>query len=405
MLKRALLIDKLELKLFMNALFVLFETESIEGNHLNTLLQEFSITSNKVDNLLASYILQATIANKFLTVENLVIPNNVVKEIRTIKSNSQSIIVKEELRSFLQAILVTSDEAISGSNYDLNHLILPTTIEAATIMTTSLIVSATLSSKIITEDSIIIVLDEVLTPYLFQGLYSEEAYIMQEELANLLLALTVGMGISDPMHLSFETIILPTTTLQKQALLNSIILRATISERVLRQEKVSIEVSSANIFTEYHYKNNQVGILSGTEILNIIRGIELLNPEQGNFDNLILDVGDIIAMENKIEVLEAISKSDVYRSIISRTLSEEISFSGIKTQAYQMFLSSQAMATIIIDGNAVSYQYAHALLPGKYVIKYPAFEVDLYTSFELITSFGRVFMAEDILALQHTLQF
>ena len=164
-------------------------------------------------------------------------------------------------------------------------------------------------------------------------------------------------------------------------------------------------MSSANIFTEYHYKNNQVGILSGTEILNIIRGIELLNPEQGNFDNLILDVGDIIAMENKIEVLEAISKSDVYRSIISRTLSEEISFSGIKTQAYQMFLSSQAMATIIIDGNAVSYQYAHALLPGKYVIKYPAFEVDLYTSFELITSFGRVFMAEDILALQHTLQF
>ena len=403
--KEGTLIDKLELKLFMNALFVLFETESIEVNHLNTLLQEFSITSNKVESLLASYILQATIANKFLTVENLVIPNNVVKEITTIKSSFQSIIVKEELRSFLQAILVTSDEAISGSNYDLNHLILPTTIEAATIMTTSLIVSATLSSKIITEDSIIIVLDEVLTPYLFQGLYSEEAYIMQEELANLLLALTVGMGISDPMHLSFETIILPTTTLQKQALLNSIILRATISERVLRQEKVSIEVSSANIFTEYHYKNNQVGILSGTEILNIIRGIELLNPEQGNFDNLILDVGDIIAMENKIEVLEAISKSDVYRSIISRTLSEEISFSGMKTQAYQMFLSSQAMATIIIDGNAVSYQYAPALLPGKYVIKYPAFEVDLYTSFELITSFGRVFMAEDILALQHTLQF
>lgn len=398
------MLEEMELTAFIKSLFVLFETNTIEMSQIENLLQDFSLNETKVDQVLLSSILQATISNKFLSVESLVIPNNVENEIMSIKNELQTIIAKEELNAFLKAVLVTSNGSISGSNYDFSQLVLPTTIVDANTMTTSLILSATLTEKIMTVESSILVVDELLVPYVFQGTYSDHFYILQSELSNLLIALTVGMNISDPMNLSFEDVSIPTTERQKNALIGSTILRATISEKVLKQDRVVIEQSSDNIYTQYHYQYTSIGILSGQEILSIIRGIELLNPEQGNFDNLVLDVGDIIRMDNKEEVLEAISKSDIYRSIISQTLAEEISFAGRNTQAYQMFLTDQATAQIIVEGNPVIYHYSDALILGKYVINYPSEQVEVYTSFYLESSFAPIFGVEDILALQYTLQ-
>ncbi|MDE5546223.1 MAG: hypothetical protein K2I88_02040, partial [Anaeroplasmataceae bacterium] len=242
------------------------------------------------------------------------------------------------------------------------------------------------------------IIDELKDFYTYQNQASSEQYIVQGELSNLLLALTVGIGLNDPTNLSFTDIAIPTTEEAKQALVNSEIIRTTISQKVLDQDTVSIDQDSANLDTSKHYNEYSVGILSKVEILNIIRGIELLNPDNGSFDHLVLDVGQILAMPNKEIVLEAISESDVYLYIISQTLGED---KGAGVKAYQWFTTTSR--TVNIDGVEYEYQ-SNDYMPGRYNINYPTVSKEVYTSFRLLKNSKIICDKIDILALQYTMQ-
>ncbi|MDE6660573.1 MAG: hypothetical protein K2J93_01965, partial [Anaeroplasmataceae bacterium] len=370
--------------------------EYISIFNLNSELTNIEITSAKVEKILESEILELTISDKFVGIEDLVIPSIVVHEVETLRNEEKEQIGKEELKAFFNALLATSG-TIHANSFELNHINLPTTKEDADIMTGSLIVAATLSSKIMTNSSAVCVIDEKKVSYTYQSLTSEDQYIEQEELSSLLLALTVGVGLNDPTNLSFNEIAIPTTDEKKQALTNSEIIRATISQKVLNQDAVSIDKYSSNLDISRHYNRNSVGILSKTEILNIIKGLELLNPTNGSFDNLVLDVREILMMPNKETVLRAISESDVYLYIISKTLGED---QGYGFKSYQIFTTTES--TAIIDG--IDYIYQPSLYPGRYTINYPSTPKEVYSSFNLTEASAYICESIDILALQNTMQ-
>ncbi|MDE6656237.1 MAG: hypothetical protein K2J85_04515, partial [Anaeroplasmataceae bacterium] len=384
------LIYKTELHNLLLAMFVLLNTERIELLNLNTDLSTIVLTASMMNTVLESQVLQLTLSEKFVGIEDLVIPSIVTTTVETIKNEIKYQIDKQEFKAFFDAIFATSG-SINASAFELNHITLPTTKATSDLMTNSIIVSATLSNKIMSDTSSVCVIDEKKTSYIYQEKTSSEQYIEQEELSNLLLAFTVGMGLDDPNNLGIDDIAVPKTDSAKQAIVESEIIRATISEKVLNQDSVSIELKSTNLSIR-HLNKESVGVLSATEILNIIRGIELLNPDDGSFDNLILDVGQIIAMENKEEVLEAIAQSDVYRYIISCTLG--------RNDAYKFFLTDTE--TVMINGELYTYQAS--ILPKRYNINYPTIMVEVYTSFKLDRDNAYVCRKNDILALQYTNQ-
>ncbi len=398
-----LMIKQGELKSLFNAMFVLFETDTILINELGSAFESFGLSKDKMRSLLKSTILQATLSKNFLNVQELIVPDNTIEDIITVKDEREKRIAELELEAFFNAIFVTTNSEISGTNFNIDQMVLPTTYEEASLMTSSLIVSATLSDKIMVEDSIVIIPDEVMVKYELLLSSSTESYILQQELTNLILALTNGMGKTSISNLSFDNIVIPKQMASKQALVESLIIRATISKKILNQDTVYIEKEAISLDKSKHYQGREIGILSGEEILNIIRGIELLNPNNDEtFDNLVLDVGDIIRMNNKAEVLDAIANSDIYRAIISRTLGEPYNLPVFgETKAYQMFVTTSSTADIMVDGVMQTYVYAPAIHSNYYVIQYPEEKTEVYTSFTLEEDREFVCAKRDILALQH----
>ncbi|MCM1131294.1 MAG: hypothetical protein NC310_00960 [Roseburia sp.] len=392
------LIQQNELNNLLVAMFVVLDQDKLELLNLNSNLENIELTDLKVNSILKSEILQLAISEKFITVDDLVIPRVVIKEVLTLQNEIKEKIDANELSSFFDALFSTTDGSISTNGFGLHNLCLPTTLIDANIMTKSIIVSATLSSKIMAEDSVLCVIDEMNTTYEYQGLTTSEKYINQEELSNLLIALTVGMGLNDSTNLSLNDISVPIEETQKEALINSEIIRAMISQKVLDQEGVGIASTSTHLDRSRHYHTERVGILSKTEIRNIITGIQLLNPDNGSFDNLVLDVGQILKMANKEIVLKTISDSDVYTYIISRTLGKNQTG---EIKGYQLFTTS--FNTAIIENVEYTYQ-ASKLLPGIFNINYPTTVTNIFTSFHLANDSDFVLKAIDILALQNTIQ-
>ncbi|MDE5546250.1 MAG: hypothetical protein K2I88_02175 [Anaeroplasmataceae bacterium] len=136
------LIDKTEMQCLLSALFVLFDTDRLEMLNLNSNLGKLELTSSKVDTILESRILQLTLSEKFVAVQDLVIPHIVVRPIDTLKNEVKDQIEKIELKAFFDAIFATTEDSINASQFELSHLTLPKTKEESDKMTKSIIVSA-----------------------------------------------------------------------------------------------------------------------------------------------------------------------------------------------------------------------------------------------------------------------
>ena len=216
------------------------------------------------------------------------------------------------------------------------------------------------------------------------------------------------MGKTNPTQLSFDDIAIPTETAARQALVDSLIIRTTISEKVLNQTTVKLSLNNLSLDTTKHLNQASVGILSAEEINRIIVGLELLSPGNSSFDNLTLDIGQIINLENSGEVLEAIAQSEVYRSIISDTLGQNATLAGTSTRVYQLFCSNMASHQVKVEGTDEMYFYdLHTIevfgVPNSgYVIKYPTTTERVYINFYLEEADAVICSKADIKALEFT---
>lgn len=398
------MLSKEEIILFFDALFSFFDSQTIIVEELNQAIADFEITQQTLTTNLKSKIMQTTISQNLLEADILTIPEVVLKDCTLYDGTSISRIELEELDRLFDSIFATTEGSISASRFDLDAIVLPKTKQKADQLTNSLIVSATLSKKIIelniTEK--LIIPDEAFQNYSFQGALTLESYITQSELSALVLAFTVGMQVEDINNLSLDTILIPKTEDEKAAVIDSEIMRTTISKAVLSQEKVSIAVNSSCLDISKQYNQQQIGILSKEEILAIIEGFEKLGT--GDFENISFEIRDILMAENRTELLKALAASEVYRSILSSTLGEERTYQSFEFRNYELFWAGQESILIEVDGSSMTYYYNQKdlgiLLGTHYLIQYPEVPTDSYTSFTLDQANSYLCSKADILALQ-----
>lgn len=397
-------LTKEEINYFFDALFSFFDSHTIIVDELNQAIADFEITQQTLVTILKSKIMQTTISKNLMDTELLSIPEIVLKECTLYDGTMISRIESEELDCLFDSIFATTEGSISASRFDLTNINLPKTKLKADQLTKSLIVSATLSDKImeLNTNEKIIIPDESFQFYSFQGGLTADPYILQSELSNLVLALTVGMKIEDINNLSIETLLIPQTDEEKTAVVNSEIMRATISKAVLNQEKVSIAKDSVCLDTSKQYQHQSIGILSEQEILSIIEGFEKLGT--GDFNDISFEIRDILLAENSVDLLYAIAASEVYRSIISATLGEERTYQTLTLQNYELFWAAQESILIEVDGVPLTYYYQQKdlgiLLGSHYLIQYPKIPIKTYDSFTLEEKDGYLCSKADILALQ-----
>ncbi len=386
-------LDILELKNFFKALLNLFNKSNEEKLYINELsLNSIDFNIDNIDSITSSKILSTTLSEKFISNNtSLTIPDIVIETVKNIGNNvDKDRIGNDEFKAFLTA-LFTRTNSINSDNFNIENINLPTTLEDAKILTNSIIISTTLSNNISKEDSEILIPDEMFINYEYNDYVSNEGYIKTEELDKLIVALSKGLNKSNPSDLSISDITIPTSIDDRKALIASEIIRTTISEKVLSQ--AGIAANSENIDKTKHIKEVSIGILSETEILNIIDGITKLS-NGNNFNDISLDIGEILEKSNKEEVLRAIGKSDVYRYVISNTLNEEKSLGGNTIKAYQLFRFENS--SILIDG---TYTYNYTNVLGNYIINYPENPTLVYNSFNLTTEYKYLFTYYDIMAL------
>ncbi len=382
-------LDKLELKNLFNSLLSLFDKSNDEKLYINEItLNSVSFNQEKIDSIVSSKILSTTLSEKFINENSLTVPSIVIENIKNIGDNENKYrISNDEFKVFLIALFSRTNN-INSDNFSLENISLPTNIDDAKILTNSLILSATLSNNISDESSNILVPDELIVKYVYKNSVSDNNYIIQDELTKLIVALAIGLNKINPTQLTISDIIIPESLESRKALVASEIIRTTISEKVLNQ--AGIAANSDNIDISKHIDGINIGILSETEIINIIDGISKLSNDN-DFNNISLDVEEILEKSNKEEILRAIGNSDVYRYVISNTLNEE-KVQGVK--AYQLFRFVNS--SILID-NTYTYYYTNVL--DKYIINFPESETLVYNSFNLTTDNKFLFTYYDIMAL------
>ncbi len=307
------------------------------------------------------------------------------------KSNTTVAILKPEetLLFFSRLSATTEGDEICLIDFTLDKILLPNTLEDCKSFVQSGCIMATMSSQVMGIDSShIVVLDECK-----EIVTSEEIYIEQTELAKLIYALKVGLNYHNVNEVkSFSTIAVPKSdeTEKIEALTGSDIIRATISKIVLNDNE-AVQVASNEVEIK-RYGGNEVVLFTATEIKQMILGINMLS--MSGFDHVQLDLTVILTMptEQKIQTLEMIAQSTVFKTMISIQLNETI----LGLPRYQL-LTSETQTIKLSTG---IYTYIGPNASGKYILQAPT-SGTIYTGFSATTLVNQdLFSADDILALQ-----
>ena len=364
-----------------------------------------TIRQDSKDIILESEILNATISQKILVLDSLTVPSNVkvANKVYLNKTENTEIAV-EQTKKLFDALFITSGvengegvkELDFSSTFSLDSIILPDEKAEVDSMLESLIVAATFSTHAMQNSHNVIVLDECLSKYNFNNENSNDDYVEIGELGHLILALTQGLGLQKASDLDVFDVSVPDTDEAKEALVQSEIIRATISNTVLnKNDDAFVSISSSEAYDLKQYQNSDVVVLAKEEIKYIMAGLAALTVEQ-SFGALGFDILNLLSMEHdrKVEILKIIAGSAVYRSIISSYLNKTI-ISDIKL--YQTIVSSSETFELT---TGESYTYQNYL--GRYIINDPI-ETEGYMSFEMATDNRFEFTAQDILALENVI--
>ncbi|MDE5867373.1 MAG: hypothetical protein K2H02_00340, partial [Anaeroplasmataceae bacterium] len=301
-----------------------------------------------------------------------------------------NVINNTELSHFIDALFATTnEEVINFDELTIDRINLPHSKEEALKLTYSGIFTATMSKEVLSigQDNIVVLDDS-------KAQDNGYTYIMADDLADLVVGLSVGLGMSNLNEVSsFDTIAVPETenTNKVNAITDSIILRATISKKALANNTVRIFINSSS-YAVYQYQNKNVLVFEKEELSHLIDGINMMG---GDFDNLSISLEIILAATNKGEILNVIAHSDIYRGMLSEELMKEV----FNLNAYKIIYSSTPTHDIELDGVVFSYEYQSYL--GRYIIQDPE-EVGYYTDFEMMNMENHyLFTKQDILALEY----
>ena len=432
------LITNKQLNEFKDALVeVLGEEEVIDGVNKKTFelsldsgvdVNGMVITSKHADStnddyLFDSTIFTATVAEAIMGVEELTVPFVIKEKMKFYNRVGQNTIMEDQVVALFNSLFLTmgSDE-ININNFNMDNINLPSTRDNVEKMFKSWILAATVSKTITSSASnSIVILDQAL------GLYEyddndpgNEKYITKEELENLILALTVGLGKTNAGDLDIGNVTIPETDEKMNALLGSKLIRATISKEIINQTgetTLVVEGTDCDDDKEEYTINSttRVMVIDEKELKLLIKGLKALQlTDTSSFDNIDLDIKAII--QDGSSSVNAVANSSILRSVISDTLLTRDQTFGLE---YYMLIGSSSQIN-----SETGYHYLEYSKPSEapsglptalHLLYYGIFDyfhlqmptpTQVYRTFELSESDlnsqnkEELFTKEDIKALQ-----
>ncbi|MGD9909276.1 MAG: hypothetical protein AB7U79_01575 [Candidatus Izemoplasmatales bacterium] len=327
----------------------------------------FSLSDEDIDTLLSSDILEATVGDMIISEagDALVIPPSALKEI-FVNEVSQNVVSREEVKKVFKAVSILGITDINNIEMDVSILSNLATEDDSTVLDTekadtlfaSNILLATLSDYLLqmTEgDSLIVV------PYYSEELvsvrYNENGidYVSRDELTHILSAILV-LDIQDFNNL--ESLDLSVISENKETLLSSAILHATISKQLLDMDIDMITIPT------YDEDENPIKIVVGsdTEATTLIKKTELF----AIFDALqVLNITDISTFDGNID-LSLLSEGNNLDVLLSSSILQ----ATISTQV----LNLDADGTVTVpyvseEGNDIRVTVGPALNQTEYIVK------------------------------------
>ena len=249
-----------------------------------------TLDNNDIDLIITSKILYATTSKHIIDNSSLIKPNECI-----INENSINKIKDEnEMEAMLNAIITICGGSVSAS-VDLS--LTDTKIDA---LCSSIILSATISDKIVNNDAVIVPISSI------DSSITSIKVINKEELSLLLKSVLNGLGVSDVEGFDSENITIPDSE-KLDILTDSIIMRATITKNIkaTNSSDDELDLYIENNVSYVEKTNNLNGldilVLSQNEIINIVNSIKIIN---GNSS-------DKFEIEISIEALLLIDEADV----------------------------------------------------------------------------------------------
>ena len=376
------LITNNQLNEFKDALVeVLGEEEVIDGVNKKTFelsldsgvdVNGMVITSKHADStnddyLFDSTIFTATVAEAIMGVEELTVPSVIKVSMDFYNRVGQNTIMEDQVVALFNSLFVTtgSDE-ININNFNMDNINLPNTEVEVKEMFDSFILAATVSKTITgSASNSIVILDQALDSYEYNGRTDNEKYISITELTNLILALTVGLGKTNAGDLEIGNVTVPNTDAKVNALLNSMLIRGTISKEIINQTgdtTIVVEVEACESDPYTINSTTRVMMIKQTELKALIDGLQELGlTDTSSFDNIDLDIKAII--QDGSSSVNAVANSSILRSVISDTLLTEDQTFGLE---YYMLIGSSSQIN-----SETGYHYLEYPKPSEAPIGLP----------------------------------
>lgn len=392
-----LFIESGEMVRMWDAVFAIFNTDTLSMNQIKDASQIKMIhkSAETMEAILNSFIIKTTVSKAIYDASALEkLPRSIAD--RSVMNGSMiaqdiPMVLYSEIDLFVPSIFeLTPGEVLDLNHLSINQIVLPKQIEEANRFAESDIITATISKQVLAIDS-----SKIILPDSCLEEDNNASYVAKPELAKLMIGLSVGLAVDGLDSVSdFDAIKVPKVEEQDKitALIESDILRATISKRVLSNDTVAVQQGS-DAYSVMEYQGRSVAVLNRQEINSLIAGLNLLG---GDLENIQLSITVILAAPNKAELLQIIGASNIYSALMSKELTREV----LSTELYLTLFNTNASETIIIDGVASTYSYQSYM--GRYVIQNPEENVVFYYDFELSNEvYQSMFTRRDIVALEY----
>lgn len=359
------------------------------------------ITEGNENYLFDSTIFTATVAQALLNVEVLSVPSSVQYYDEFYEKPNQRTIYSEQVISLFKSIFATTkSEEINIDSFEMSSIVLPSEEIKIREMFDSQIMAATVSDTIKNSASnSIVIIDQALSYYIYKGNTSDKLYLTIDELTDLILALTKGLGKTDAGNLDITNVTIPETDEKMNALLGSTLIRATISKEVMNQQTEGVEIAVDVKFCDnYTVGGKKVASINQTELENLIKGLKEITTD--NFSNISIRLEDILEAQDGLNV-ETIAKSSILLSLLTDKATEKHTILTKEFITYELVRTSQDRMKL---PNGEFYYYQEHPIDfgiGKYTIQAPSQTVEIYKEFEITTTSTKVlFTTDDILALK-----
>ena len=398
---------------------VLGEEEVIDGVNKKTFelsldsgvdVSKMVITKNHIteehdDYLFDSTIFTETVAQALLNVEVLSIPSSVQYYDEFYEKPNQRTIYSEQVISLFKSIFATTkSEEINIDSFEMSSIVLPSEEIKIREMFASQIMAATVSDTIKNSASnSIVIIDQALSYYIYEGNTSDKLYLTIDELTNLILALTKGLGKTDAGNLDITNVTIPETDEKMNALLGSTLIRATISKEVMNQQDPMIDIAVAkDVCDEYTCEKVKVASINENELRCLIKGLSAITTD--NFSNISISLQDIL---NASFDITFVANSTILRGLLTDKALEEITIPGMGSfKAYEIVRYNGSNPNVtLVNGHSYTYYEGRYFGPtfGKYTIQPPTDKdkVEVYREFKNPKPSNKtIFEIDDILALK-----